>query len=79
MKDSTLIKDLSAFGGAAFPFELELPSGGTYSSPGMTLRDYFAGRALPALLTRHRADVAWDDAAPLAYRVADAMLKARVK
>lgn len=42
---------------------------------GMSLRDYFAAKALQGLLAE--ADCFWDDAAPLAYQYADAMLKAR--
>ena len=44
---------------------------------GMTLRDYFAARAMAADMTDgiHENDFAW--AAARAYKVADAMLKAR--
>jgi hypothetical protein len=45
-------------------------------SPGMTLRDYFAGVALPPLL---RATASRQTAAEWSYEVADAMLKAREK
>ena len=41
------------------------------------MRDQFAMAALPALLARHRADVAWSEVAPLSYKIADAMLEAR--
>jgi len=46
-------------------------------SAGMTLRDYFAVRAMAADMTDgiHENDFAW--AAARAYKVADAMLKAR--
>lgn len=44
---------------------------------GATLRDVFAWQALPALIARHRADVAWSAVAPTAYEIADAMLRAR--
>lgn len=43
----------------------------------MTMRDYFAAKALQGLLAE--ADCFWDDAAPLAYQYADAMLRAREK
>lgn len=47
---------------------------------GMTLRDYFAAKALPTCisLAQYR-DGGWDEvsAAAAAYAVADAMLKAR--
>ena len=57
---------------SAFPLVVQRP-GEVLIQPGMTLRDWFAGQALVAC-----AD--WDDpreAARHAYRVADAMLKAR--
>jgi hypothetical protein len=43
---------------------------------GMTLRDYFAAKAMQALMTRY----AYDEKLPdRAYKVADTMLKAREK
>ena len=45
----------------------------------MTLRDYFAGKALPELV-RTALDLdhkSWDATAAHAYMIADAMLKAR--
>ena len=42
---------------------------------GMSLRDYFAGKALEGTLPGAMLDV--DEYARLAYRMADAMLKAR--
>lgn len=42
------------------------------------LRDEFAMAALPALVSRHRADVAWSEVAPRAYEIADAMREARM-
>ena len=44
-----------------------------------TLRDEFAMAALPSLASRHRADVAWAEIAPTAYKIADAMMEARKK
>lgn len=41
----------------------------------MTLRDYFAAKALEGILSD--ADTFWAAAAPLAYQYADAMIKAR--
>lgn len=46
-----------------------------YAEEGMTLRDYFAAKAMQAIL--NDAEIFWDGAAPLAYQYADAMLKAR--
>lgn len=69
-------------GGPAFP-------GVGHSSAlftGMTLRDYFAAKAMQAIITgcvsgNSRADISWTEAdlwAPtIAYQVADAMLAAR--
>lgn len=50
--------------------------------PGMTLRDYFAAKALPGVLNMvahgvHSAASSADGCAVEAYRLADAMLKAR--
>ena len=64
-------------GGFAFPQTDFLEDGSTtgYGEPGMTLRDYFAAKAMQAILSD--ADTFWDGAAPLAYEYADAMLEAR--
>ena len=64
-------------GGPAFPFS---PSDVSTIKPqlGMTLRDYFAGQAMNALILE-RADwkYAPETLAKYAYAQADAMLKAR--
>lgn len=46
---------------------------------GMTLRDYFAAAALPALVEQaiNLDHLAWDATAEHAYRIADAMLEER--
>jgi hypothetical protein len=69
-------------GGPAFPLEspaTEFSPG--YASPGMTLRDYFAGQALPVCLGvqrgRNETCEAAALAAKIAYHIADAMLEAR--
>ena len=55
----------------AFPtVMLDKPEGG------MTLRDYFAAKALQGLLTSDDIDASYATAV-LCYRMADAMLKAR--
>lgn len=41
----------------------------------MSLRDYFAAKAMQGLL--NNADTFWSGVAPLAYEYADAMMKAR--
>lgn len=53
-----------------------------YSGPGMTLRDYFAAKAMQGILANpgqldNVTDSATEWVAKDAYRVADAMLKAR--
>jgi hypothetical protein len=60
-------------GGPAFPGVDDL--GDPYH--GMTLRDYFAAKALQGLLACAEADGTNDDFARWAYKYADAMLKAR--
>jgi hypothetical protein len=56
-------------GGPAFPY------GTAYA--GMTLRDYFAAKAMEAFLHDGSSEV--DEVAEAAYIVANAMLKAREK
>lgn len=73
-------------GGPAFP-SLKTTwnkSPGVYSSevePGMTLRDYFAAKAMPMLMKQWPIDIfdnhAQDEVAQRCYLMADAMLKAR--
>ena len=62
-------------GGPAFPRE-----NFSYSS-GMTLRDWFAGQAMPAVVhwLDYRDDTVIGHAAELAYQIADAMLAERRK
>lgn len=57
-------------GGPAFP----TGSGVTPYKPGITLRDYFAAKAMQTLAEKysHEGDVSRN-----AYKIADAMLKAR--
>jgi hypothetical protein len=55
-------------GGPAFPYEPR------YENGGMTLRDYFAAKAMTQLLPICSTN---ESAAQEAYKVADAMLKAR--
>jgi hypothetical protein len=63
-------------GGPAFPFisECDETKPNKILSTGMTLRDYFASKAMQALLQRGYAQ---DDATKRAYNTADSMLKAR--
>ena len=63
-------------GGPAFPIPLN--PGQTYTAhatcDGMTLRDYFAAKALAEFL---RQRLTYAEAAEAAYKMADAMLRAR--
>jgi len=75
-------------GGTAFPvWELNGNGQQEMSSPGMTLRDYFAAKAMQGMLSnfdwmQHAAQqfegVSGEELVPqMAYEIADAMLKAR--
>lgn len=64
-------------GGPAFPVLHWINGESTGAEEGMTLRDYFAAKAMQAEMTDgiHENDFAWS--AARAYKMADAMLKAR--
>lgn len=68
-------------GGPAFPQPDTYHESGQieYGSPGMTLRDYFAGCELKKIAGAHLNDKsgAYDNLAKHCYRMADAMLAAR--
>jgi hypothetical protein len=68
-------------GGPAFPYEyFDKQLNQNRIAVGMTLRDYFAVKALQGILTATLTpSTVWsqDAAAETAYNVADAMLKAR--
>ena len=74
-------------GGPAFPFEvpdIEMRKDVYSYHEGMTLRDYFAAKALPGVLYMvahgaHDAGNSAENCALEAYKLADAMLVARVK
>ena len=61
-------------GGPAFP-------GPVGYHPGMSLRDYFAGQALAAIMTHRDAfeDAGESEVARMAYNQADAMLEIRAE
>jgi hypothetical protein len=65
-------------GGPAFPDGSTNEWGNAYNG-GMTLRDYFAAKAMQGLLAGITPTTVWshDEVAETAYKVADAMLKAR--
>jgi hypothetical protein len=72
-------------GGPAFPHLRRHVGNNTYeqlAEGGMTLRDYFAAKAMQAIVNRDGDDTAYGNdmvkgRAILAYEYADAMLKAR--
>jgi hypothetical protein len=66
----------------AFPTTMHNYGDGKYASHGMTLRDYFAAKAMQGLIASPRGTPDGSDAtdeyyAKCAYIMADAMLKAR--
>ena len=71
-------------GGPAFTFSVEFPKEegkGTMYSDGMTLRDYFAAKAMSGMcfstLFPQKGEI--EKIVKLSYEMADAMLKAREK
>ena len=70
--------DWNKAGGAAFPLKEPM----THDELGMTLRDYFAAKALPTMISMCQyADGEWDHGtvAQNAYALADAMLAERAQ
>ncbi|MBT0363626.1 hypothetical protein [Morganella morganii] len=73
-------------GGSAFPMLGSVAYNSDWSiDPGMTLRDYFAAKAMQGIITTAAAPILTslagldDDIAKTAYELADAMLRAREK
>ncbi len=76
-------------GGSAFPMLGSVAYNSDWSiDPGMTLRDYFAAKAMQGDWTNQNSDVGYFancndeqlvNAAKIYYRMADAMLRAREK
>ena len=70
-------------GGPAFPHTVEYKGadcGGVVPHGGMSLRDYFAGKAMQAILSEdpdYHQKYEFIDLADFSYQCADAMLKAR--
>jgi hypothetical protein len=58
-------------------FPIAIPAGCEGWEDGMTLRDYFAGQALVALINKNNNPVPQEFIAGRAYAYADAMLEAR--
>lgn len=66
-------------GGPAFPTLNEHQAGpALWQYSGMTLRDYFAAKAMQGLMANDDWNLYQETSAIKAYEVADAMLKARV-
>jgi hypothetical protein len=71
-------------GGHAFPHQLDIPNEDginiRHRSRGMTLRDYFAAKAMQAYINRPEATQVQDRMiAECAYDMADAMIQERSK
>lgn len=49
----------------------------THREEGMDLRDYFAAKAMQGMMADHTRDNYPEEIAEHAYRIADAMMKAR--
>ena len=66
-------------GGPAFPIPLNPGQSWQAMAPcdGMTLRDYFAAKAMQGLVVDGVGSLMDEELADWAYRLADAMLKAR--
>ena len=64
-------------GKTAFPTTVHNYGDGIYSSEGMTLRDYFAAKAMQGFLGDPNVPLDDDKLAEWSYKMADAMLKAR--
>jgi hypothetical protein len=70
MNDTVTIMNDTNTGGAAFPTHLNL-------TQGMTLRDYFAAKAMQGLLSDSGVSGTPEEFATRAYNMADAMIQAR--
>ena len=65
-------------GGPAFPVFPETGVGHESAFRGMTLRDYFAAKAMQGFIGEEtERGMSYDQVAEVAYNYADAMLKAR--
>lgn len=67
-------------GGPAFPCETIHPCGSHEQVDGLSIRDYFAAKAMQAMLLNqppHDTDEPYSAYASDAYEIADAMLEAR--
>ena len=72
------MNDTTNNGGPACPFACQGPTTAPETYYGMTLRDYFAGRAMQSyLLDKDRDSFTFEQWAQASYEMADAMLEAR--
>ena len=67
------MNEIKYTGGPAFPNSVKITNEDFTELRGMTLRDYFAAKAI----NRIGRDTSYEDLAKHAYAIADAMLKAR--
>lgn len=65
-------------GGRAFACGYH-PEGNSADQQGMTLRDYFAAKAMQGMLANNSIDIKANDIVHDAYYLADAMIKERSK
>jgi hypothetical protein len=63
-------------GGPAFP-QVSIDQNGDLHQPGLSMRDYFAAKAMQGLLADQTIKTEPEEFAYEAYNMADAMLKAR--
>lgn len=66
-------------GGPAFPTTQYATGIAASASNGMTLRDYFAAKAMQGFASNLGPGVTFNSRAEIAYEWADAMLKARME
>ena len=68
-------------GGPAFPVfhQNEITGYIPPETAGMTMRDYFAAKAMQGMVSDSETDLHIEDIARISYQYADAMLKARDK
>jgi hypothetical protein len=66
-------------GGPAFPCEWDYIGSNREAANGMTLRDYFAAKAMQAMLSNPNCPMQCEDSelAKMSYEIADAMLESR--
>ena len=72
------MSDTNTNGGPAFPASYYTDDGEFAKRDGMTLRDYFAAKAMQSyLLDKDRDSFTFEQWAQASYEMAEAMLKAR--